>query len=354
MGADTNNGQGPPVKLTKKDYQSDQDVRWCPGCGDYAILAQVQKVFADLVSDRDNTLFGSGIGCSSRFPYYMNTYGVHSIHGRAPALATGLKVSRPDLNVWVITGDGDALSIGGNHLIHCIRRNVDLKIILFNNRIYGLTKGQYSPTSELGKRGPSSPMGSADNPFNPLTVAIGAGASFVARCVDTDVKQLQETLRRAAAHKGTAFVEIYQNCNVFNDLVFINVTGKDVKADRQLLLEQGAPLVFGKERNRAIRMQPNGVPEIVSVGDGDGQVALSDLPTHDETIGGPGYAFNLAQLEHPEFPVPMGVLRCIESPTYDQMVADQTKLAKSQATATDIEALWNMGDTWDADGRAAE
>lgn len=355
MGTTTTNGNkgSLPIKLTRKDYQSDQDVRWCPGCGDYAILAQVQKVFAELNINRDETVFVSGIGCSSRFPYYMSTYGMHSIHGRAPAFATGLKVSRPDLNVWVITGDGDGLSIGGNHLIHCLRRNVDLKIILFNNRIYGLTKGQYSPTSELGKRGPSTPLGSTDNPFNPLSIALGAGASFVARSVDTDVKHLQTTLKQAAAHKGTAFIEVLQNCNVFNDLTFINVTGKDVKADRQLPLTHGQPLLFGKDKDKGIRMTPNGMPEIVSVGDGEGQVPLSEVPLHDETVVDPGYAFMLGQLQHPRFPVPVGVLRAVKAPTYDEMVGDQIKLAKSQAKATDLESLWNMGDTWDA-GSAAE
>ncbi len=340
--------EGPLVKLTKKDYQSDQDVRWCPGCGDYAILAQVQKVFADLQIDRDKTVFVSGIGCSSRFPYYMNTYGVHGIHGRAPAIATGLKLARPDLNIWVITGDGDALSIGGNHLIHLMRRNVDLKILLFNNRIYGLTKGQYSPTSEIGKKSPSTPLGSADNPFNPVSVVLGSGCSFVARSVDTDVAHLQETLKRAAAHKGTAFVEIYQNCNVFNDLAFAHFTEKDVKADRQLLVEQGKPLLFGKDKSRAIRMKNNGTPEIVEVGDGPGKVALAELPVHEETFTSSGYAYMLAQLDYPEFPIAMGVLRAVETPSYEHMVRAQEQVAKSKAgkKAESIESLWRQGDTW--------
>ncbi len=352
MGANVGgNGDGnghAPIKLTKKDYQSDQDVRWCPGCGDYAILAQVQKVFADLQIERDNTVFVSGIGCSSRFPYYMNTYGVHGIHGRAPAIASGLKLARPDLNIWVITGDGDALSIGGNHLIHLMRRNVDLKILLFNNRIYGLTKGQYSPTSEVGKRSPSTPLGSADNPFNPLSVVLGTGCSFVARSVDTDVGHLQEVLKRAAAHHGTAFVEIYQNCNVFNDLAFEHLTAKDVKAERQLTLEHGKPLLFGKDKNRALRMKSNGTPEIVEVGDGPGQVALPELPTHDETFTNAGYAFMLSQLDYPTFPIPMGVLRAVEQPSFEAVVRSQEKLAKSKAgeAAKNIESLWRQGDTW--------
>jgi 2-oxoglutarate ferredoxin oxidoreductase subunit beta len=350
MGANVSgNGNGQPlIKLTKKDYQSDQDVRWCPGCGDYAILAQVQKVFADLQIDRDKTVFVSGIGCSSRFPYYMNTYGVHGIHGRAPAIASGLKLARPDLTVWIITGDGDALSIGGNHLIHLMRRNVDVKIMLFNNRIYGLTKGQYSPTSEVGKRSPSTPLGSADNPFNPASVVLGAGASFVARSVDTDVQHLQEVVKRAAAHKGTAFVEIYQNCNVFNDLAFTHFTEKDVKGDRQLAVEQGKPLVFGKNKERAIRMRANGTPEIVEVGDGPGKVALSEIPVHDETFANAGYAFMLAQLDYPEFPIAMGVLRAVEQPTFEVTVRSQEKLARSKAgdAGKSIESLWNQGDTW--------
>ncbi len=341
-------GNGTALKLSKKDYQSDQDVRWCPGCGDYAVLAQVQKVFADLQIERDKTVFVSGIGCSSRFPYYMNTYGVHGIHGRAPAIATGLKVARPDLDVWVITGDGDALSIGGNHLIHMMRRNVDLKVLLFNNRIYGLTKGQYSPTSEIGKRSPSTPHGSADNPFNPLSVALGAGATFVARSVDTDVKHLQDTLKRAAAHKGTAFVEIYQNCNVFNDLAFINVTAKEVKSDRQLVLEQGQPLLFGKKNEKGIRLAKNGAPEVVDVGDGPGHVRAAELPVHDETLTNPSFAFMLSQLEFPSFPVPVGVLRAVEAPTYDEMVrAQETRALEREKSPDDLRSLWNRGDTWD-------
>src|SRR5213596_1237322 len=243
-----------PVPLARKDFVSDQEVRWCPGCGDYSILAQMKKVMAGLGVARENTVFISGIGCSSRFPYYMNTYGFHTIHGRAPTFATGLKASRPDLQVWVITGDGDGLSIGGNHLLHAIRRNVDMKIILFNNEIYGLTKGQYSPTSRIGTRTKSSPMGSIDNPLRPLSIAIGAEATFVARTIDVDINHLTETLRRAAAHKGTAFVEIYQNCKIFNDGVFEYATDKAIKADSVIYLEQGRPILFGKDRNHGIRL----------------------------------------------------------------------------------------------------
>src|SRR5438552_3341849 len=240
--------------LTRKDFISDQDVRWCPGCGDYAILAQVQKVMPELGVARENVVFISGIGCSSRFPYYMNTYGFHTIHGRAPAIATGLKVSRPELDVWVVTGDGDGLSIGGNHLIHVLRRNVDLKILLFNNKIYGLTKGQYSPTSEQGKKTRSTPMGSPDAPIRPISIAIAAEATFAARAIDVDVKHLEYVLERAARHVGTAFVEIYQNCNIFNDGAFNYATDKATKTDTTLYLEHGKPLIFGKDGARRSRM----------------------------------------------------------------------------------------------------
>src|SRR5713101_4115222 len=241
-------------QLTRKDFQSDQEVRWCPGCGDYSILAQVQKVMPELNIPRENVVFVSGIGCSSRFPYYMNTYGFHSIHGRAPAIATGLKTTRPDLQVWVVTGDGDALSIGGNHFIHMLRRNVDINYILFNNRIYGLTKGQYSPTSELGKKAKSTPYGSVDRPFNPLSLALGAEATFVARSVDVFQSHLKATLKRAAAHQGTAFIEILQNCNIFNDGAWENLTERDLRDDNTLAIEHGQPLIFGKNKDKGIRM----------------------------------------------------------------------------------------------------
>src|SRR5262245_54265138 len=264
--------------LSPKDLASDQQVRWCPGCGDYSILAQMKSALAPLGIPREKLVFVSGIGCSSRFPYYMNTYGFHSIHGRAPTLATGLKVARPDLQVWVVTGDGDGLSIGGNHLIHAIRRNVDLKIILFNNEIYGLTKGQYSPTSRVGTRTKSSPTGSVESPLRPLSLAIGAEATFVARAIDTDVNLLTSVIQRAAAHKGTAFVEVYQNCTVFNDGVFDYATDRATKSDSVLQLEHGKPMVFGKDRTKGIRL--NGLhPEVVDL---NGNVALDDLLIHDE------------------------------------------------------------------------
>jgi 2-oxoglutarate ferredoxin oxidoreductase subunit beta len=264
--------------LKPGDFASDQEVRWCPGCGDYSILAQMKKVLPELGIPPEQTVFVSGIGCSSRFPYYVNTYGIHSIHGRAPAVATGLKIARPELSVWVITGDGDALSIGGNHLMHAIRRNLNINIVLFNNRIYGLTKGQYSPTSVLGQVTKSTPGGAIDNPLHPLSVAIGCEATFVARSIDVNVKHLSATLKRAAEHVGTSFVEVYQNCNVFNDDAFEYVTGRDVKADRTLELEHGKPLIFGKNRDKGIRL--NGMtPEVVELGKG---ITEDDLLFHDE------------------------------------------------------------------------
>ncbi|MCX8073444.1 MAG: 2-oxoacid:ferredoxin oxidoreductase subunit beta [Candidatus Binatia bacterium] len=328
-----------PPKLSRKDFVTDQDVRWCPGCGDYAILAQVQKVMPELGIPRENIVFISGIGCSSRFPYYMNTYGFHSIHGRAPAIAAGLKITRPELSVWVVTGDGDGLSIGGNHLIHALRRNIDIKILLFNNRIYGLTKGQYSPTSEQGKVTKSTPYGSADYPFNPISVALGAQATFVARSVDVEAKHLQDTLLRAYQHKGTAFVEILQNCNIFNDGAFAALTDKETKADAQLLLEHGKPLLFGKHRNKGIRLR-NGKPEIVDAG---GSTTDSELLVHDETDA--GLAFLLSQLTPPEFPTPIGVFHAVTRPTYEDIVRDQIETAKKRRPA-DLSALLRQGDLW--------
>src|SRR3954451_5455611 len=270
----------PLPQLKASDYASDQDVRWCPGCGDYSILMQVKKVFAKLGIDRSKTVFISGIGCSSRFPYYMNTYGIHSIHGRAPTFATGLKLARPDLNIWMVTGDGDALSIGGNHFMHIIRRNVDVKILLFNNKLYGLTKGQYSPTSEFAKKTRSTPMGSPDYPIRPISIAIAAEATFAARAIDVDVKHLEYVLERAAKHVGTAFVEIYQNCNIFNDGAYDYATDKGVKADNTLYLEHGKPLVFGKDAAKGIRLHGGMTPEVVDVG--EGKVSKDDLLMHDE------------------------------------------------------------------------
>jgi 2-oxoglutarate/2-oxoacid ferredoxin oxidoreductase subunit beta len=340
-------GNEAAAKLTRKDFTSDQDVRWCPGCGDYAILKGVQSIMPDIGYKREDTVFVSGIGCSSRFPYYMNTYGIHGIHGRAPAIATGLKVARPDLSVWVITGDGDGLSIGGNHLLHALRRNVDLNILLFNNRIYGLTKGQYSPTSELGKRAKSTPMGSIDNPLYPLAVALGANASFVARCVDVDVQDLQDVLKRAAAHKGGAFVEILQNCNVFNDGAFFGITDRKVKEDTQLRLEHGKPLLFGKNRDKGIRIRPDLTPEVVEVGEGAGKVPLSELFVHDERSPSPAYAFMLALMEQPAFPVPMGILRAVEAPCYDEMAAAQLRTATEQRGKGQVKKLLYSGTTWE-------
>lgn len=329
-------------QLTAKDFASDQDVRWCPGCGDYAILAQVKKILPELNIPREKIVFVSGIGCSSRFPYYVETYGFHSIHGRALAIATGVKAARPDLNVWVVTGDGDGLSIGGNHLLHAIRRNVDINVLLFNNRIYGLTKGQYSPTSEVGKKTKSTPSGSIDFPLHPLSVAIGAEATFVARAHDVNIKHLGEVLKRAAAHKGTSFVEIYQNCNIFNDKAFEYTTGKDTKADATLVLEHGKPLIFGAERNKGIRL--NGLnPEVVTLGDG---ITEDDLLFHDEKAPEPTLAYMLSRLYHPHYPEPIGVFRAVERDTYESMLDAQVADAKAKKGDGDIEALFAKGDVW--------
>src|SRR5437870_2044838 len=328
--------------LTKKDFQTDQEVRWCPGCGDYAILSAVQSVFPELGIRRENFVVVSGIGCSSRFPYYMNTYGFHSIHGRAPAIASGVKITRPDLQVWVITGDGDALSIGGNHLLHVIRRNLDVKVILFNNQIYGLTKGQYSPTSPVGQISKSTPAGSVDAPVSPLCFALGVEASFVARSVDVDIKHLTYVLERAAHHKGTAFVEVYQDCNVFNNNAFLYASDKDVKADNVVYLEHGKPLIFGKDRKKGIRL--NGLqPEIVELGKG---ITEDDLLFHDDKMDAPSLAFLLSRLRHPEFPEPLGVFRDVSRPIYDQGVNAQVDAAIKKQGAGDLDELFNSGDTW--------
>lgn len=332
----------PSLGQTRKDFISDQDVRWCPGCGDYAILAQLQNVLPKLNIPRENYVFISGIGCSSRFPYYMNTYGFHSIHGRAPAIATGLKVHRPELSVWVITGDGDGLSIGGNHLMHALRRNIDLKILLFNNRIYGLTKGQYSPTSEMGKKTKSSPQGTVDYPLNPLSLALGCEATFIARTVDTDVKHMGEVIEAAGRHKGTAFVEIYQNCVIFNDDAFHEVTAKDVREEHSLKLAEGAPLIFGKNRNRGIRLNALKA-EVVEF---DPASPPSDLLIHRTREDNPTYVQLLAQMDVPQFPVPLGVFRAIEKPTYEEMVEGQIKRAVEKHGGGNLEALLNSGDTW--------
>ncbi|GBD35078.1 2-oxoglutarate oxidoreductase subunit KorB [bacterium HR36] len=328
--------------LTPKDFASDQDVRWCPGCGDYSILAQMKKVCASLNLPREKFVFISGIGCSSRFPYYMNTYGFHTIHGRAPTFATGLKVARPDLLVWVITGDGDGLSIGGNHLIHALRRNVDIKIVLFNNEIYGLTKGQYSPTSRLGTRTKSSPLGSIENPIRPITLALAAEATFVARTVDVDVNHLTDTLRRAALHRGSAFVEVYQNCKVFNDGVFEYATDKEVKSDNVLYLEHGKPLIFGKHRDKGIRL--NGLePEVVELGKG---ISVDDLVIHDEKAAEPTLAFILSRMYHPQFPEPIGVFRAIERPTFEDLLNRQVEDVIKSKGRGKLEELFQSDDIW--------
>ncbi|MBV8451852.1 MAG: 2-oxoacid:ferredoxin oxidoreductase subunit beta [Deltaproteobacteria bacterium] len=325
--------------LTRKDFVSDQEVRWCPGCGDYAILAQVQKIMPEFGIPRENIVFVSGIGCSSRFPYYMNTYGFHSIHGRAPAVATGLKVTRPDLDVWVVTGDGDGLSIGGNHLIHCLRRNVDMKILLFNNRIYGLTKGQYSPTSEVGKVTKSTPAGSVDFPFNPITIALGAHASFVCRTLDVEQKHLGDMLKRAHAHRGASYMEILQNCNIYNDGAFNELSDKQIKAEHQLILEHGKPLIFGKNKDKGIRMNGQRA-EVVELGNG---VTDKDLVVHDET--NLALAFMLGNFE-PPLPTPIGVFYAVSRPTFDEAANKQLEEAKTKQGPGDLQALLDRGDTW--------
>ncbi|MBX3427337.1 MAG: 2-oxoacid:ferredoxin oxidoreductase subunit beta [Pirellulales bacterium] len=329
--------------LKPADFASNQDVRWCPGCGDYSILAQMKKVLPSLGVPRENIVFISGIGCSSRFPYYMNTYGMHSIHGRAPAVASGLKTCRPDLQVWVITGDGDGLSIGGNHLMHCIRRNMDLNIVLFNNRIYGLTKGQYSPTSPLGKKTKSTPMGAVDNPLHPLSIAIGCEATFVARSIDTNIQHLADTLARAAAHKGTSFIEVYQNCNVFNDGAWDYAKDKESKADTTLELEHGKPLIFGKDRTKGIRL--NGMnPEVVELGKG---INEDDLLFHDEKAVEPTLAYLLSRMRYEDgFPEPIGVFRAVDAPLYDVEVNKQIEEAIQTRGPGDLEKLLHSGETW--------
>ena len=329
--------------LTAKDFASDQELRWCPRCGDYSILAQMKKVLPTLGIPKEKFVFVSGIGCSSRFPYYMNTYGFHGIHGRAPAIASGVKICRPEMQVWVITGDGDALSIGGNHLMHAIRRNIDMNIILFNNQIYGLTKGQYSPTSPLGSRTKSTPYGSIDNPISPLCVAIGSESTFAARSVDVDIKHLAAVLERAAHHKGTSFVEVYQDCNVFNSGAFEYATKKDQKTDNVVYLEHGKPLIFGKNRDKGIRVNEMSRPEVVQLGDG---ISEDDLLFHDEKADEPSLAFLLARMRHPEFPEPMGVFRDVQRPVYDESLEKQISDAIQSKGEGSLDELFNSGDTW--------
>jgi 2-oxoglutarate ferredoxin oxidoreductase subunit beta len=330
----------------RKEFTSDQEVRWCPGCGDYAILAAVQGFLPELGLRRENIVFVSGIGCSSRFPYYVDTYGLHSIHGRAPAIATGLATSRPDLSVWVVTGDGDALSIGGNHLIHVLRRNVNMTILLFNNRIYGLTKGQYSPTSEVGKITKSTPMGSLDHPFNPLSLALGAEATFVARTIDSDRQHLTAVLRAAAAHKGTSFVEIYQNCNIFNDGAFDVLKSPDTRDEVVIRLEHGEPIRFGPEGAKSFRWNA-GHLEVVEAG----SVPAAELIVHDAHADAPSLAFALSRLDSTDFAhTPIGIFRDVDRPTYDELMATQLAEAAAAHGEGDLAALLSSTDTWTIEG----
>ena len=335
--------------LTTKDLTTDQEVRWCPGCGDYSILAQMKKALLTVGVPKEKMVFVSGIGCSSRFPYYMNTYGFHTIHGRAPTFATGLRLANPDLQVWVVTGDGDGLSIGGNHLVHALRRNIDIKVLLFNNEIYGLTKGQYSPASRVGTASKTSPGGSFETPVRPLSIALAAEATFVARTIDIDVQHLVATLQRAAAHKGSAFVEIYQNCKIFNDEVFAYATDKAVKADNVLYLEHGKPMLFGKDRTKGIRL--NGLkPEVVQVGR---DCALDDVLTHDEAADEPTLAYLLSRFAHDEtpgaadpYPEPVGVFRAVKKPTYEELLDDRIAQAVAKKGPGKVEDLFKAEDVW--------
>lgn len=338
-----------PAKLTKKDFETDQDVRWCPGCGDYSILANVQKVMPELGISPDDIVWISGIGCSSRFPYYMDTYGFHTIHGRAPAFVTGVTVANPELTVWMATGDGDGLSIGGNHLMHALRRNVNVRMLMFNNRIYGLTKGQYSPTSEVGKITKSTPFGSADQPIDPASFALGVGASFVARSIDTDAKNLSAVLRRQAQHQGSSFNEIYQNCNVFNDGAFEDFRAREHKEERQLHLRHGEPMVFGENQSKGLRLNPRTCSlEVVELdkADAQGQVfTQADVIVHDET--NQGLAYLLARMPFPAFPVALGVLYCEPRETYGAPLQRQLEQAKSKKPS--LSALLHSGATWTVD-----
>ena len=326
---------------TKKDFESDQAVRWCPGCGDYAILAQTQKTMPTFGRKKEDFVFVSGIGCSSRFPYYMNAYGFHTIHGRAPAVASGVKIANPDLSVWVITGDGDGLSIGGNHFMHALRRNMDLNILLFNNRIYGLTKGQYSPTSEVGKVTKATPFGSLDIPLNPPSLALGAQATFVARTIDRWQAHLSQMLERSYHHDGGSLIEIYQNCNIFNDGAFSNLTDRDTKADKLLYLENGEPMIFGNDKNKGIILDGS-KPKVVEIGKNH---SVDDILVHDETDT---LLANMLSdfTASPEFPEPLGVLYCSERPTYDDLMSEQMLNAKEQSSQN-LDDMLNAGDTWE-------
>ena len=332
------------VRPAAKDFKSDQEVRWCPGCGDYAILAAFQAFLPDLDVPRENVVVISGIGCSSRLPYYVDTYGMHSIHGRAPAIATGLASSRPDLSVWVITGDGDGLSIGGNHLIHALRRNVNIKILLFNNRIYGLTKGQYSPTSEQGKVTKLTPFGSLDHPFNPVSLALGADASFVARTIDSDRRHLTSVLRAAADHQGAAFIEIFQNCPIYNDDAFAALKEPAGSGERLIRLEHGAPVRFGPDGSKGLRFGRLGDLEAVDVADADPDTLI----THDAYRADPSYAFALSRLDTADFRhTPVGVFRQASQPSYDRLMAEQITAAQARGGPGDLAALLAGNDTWE-------
>jgi 2-oxoglutarate ferredoxin oxidoreductase subunit beta len=336
------NIQVEPEKLAPKDYASDQEVRWCPGCGDYAILKAMHKALADMGAKLETTVFISGIGCSSRFPYYMATYGFHTIHGRAPAIATGLKIARPELDVWVVTGDGDALSIGGNHLFHVLRRNVDVNILLFNNEIYGLTKGQYSPTSRVGQKSPSTPMGSVDSPADACTFALGSGARFIGRGIDVQAKELVELFTRARNHKGASFVELIQNCIVYNDGVFAGFTEKDVAAEMQLHVKHGQPMIYGKAKNRGLKLNTKTL-QIETVTIGENGVTEADVLVHDETNR--VLAGLLAALRPPTFPEILGVIYCNPGTSYESAVAAQEAQAKAKG-AGDLDKLMRAGNTW--------
>jgi 2-oxoglutarate ferredoxin oxidoreductase subunit beta len=343
--AGTNGGQPLPM-LTKKDFTSDQETRWCPGCGDYAVLAGVQALMPELGIPPERVVFVSGIGCAGRFTYYMDTYGMHGIHGRAPALATGLATARPDLSVWVVTGDGDALSIGGNHLIHALRRNVPLKILLFNNQIYGLTKGQYSPTSERGKVTKSTPFGSEDQPFNPVALALGAEATFVARTVDTDKPHFASVLRAAAEHRGAALIEIYQNCNVFNDGAFDALREKGQREANQIRLEHGAPIRFGADGERGVVRRADASLAMADIAD----VGEDALLVHDAHADNPARAFELAQLAPaPTGPTPIGIFRAVERPVYAEMLTQERAEARAQVTEAQLDGLLRSGHTWSVD-----
>jgi 2-oxoglutarate/2-oxoacid ferredoxin oxidoreductase subunit beta len=334
------------AKLSKKDFTSDREVRWCPGCGDYAILASVQTMLADVGARPEKTVFVSGIGCSSRFPYYMNTYGFHSIHGRAPTLATGLAITRPDLDIWVVTGDGDGLSIGGNHLVHALRRNVNIHVLLFNNEIYGLTKGQYSPTSPLGSIHKSTPMGSIDRPVNPVSLALGAEATFVARSIDNDRKHLTEVLTAAYEHRGASFIEIYQNCNVFNDGAFDALRTPDNKAANQIRLRAGEPITFGPDGENAVVARGDGSMKIVPTEQAGDRVVI-----HDPAKQEPTTAFALSRLAHnPTGPTPIGVFRDVERPVYDELLREQVAAARERQGAGDLQQLLEGGNVWDVLG----